>query len=311
MRKWIGVLGVLAMAMCLAASGYGAGLLVLPDSPDGTVKALADGIVRGQPGVFWKAMPHKYQEDVKGLVSDFAGRMDAQLYDKGFAVVKKAVAVLKKQKKFILGSPMMANVKVDPKAIDAKWDGAVAALEAVTTSDLSSIAKLKTLDIGAALDSTGGKLMTTMSGLSTLMPGDEYNKEFIAKLQGLQVQVLEKTADTATIRMTAPGEDPEEEEMVRVEGRWVPKEMAEEWDEGIAEAKKGLAEMTPEVFAQAKPQAMMMMSMVDTLLDQLLAANSQQAFDMVIGQAMMMVMGAAAGGGPPGAGPAPMPPPGK
>ncbi|MCP4894978.1 MAG: hypothetical protein GY911_14350, partial [Actinomycetales bacterium] len=109
MRKWIALMGALAMALCLAAPGHGAGVPVLPDSPDGTITAVADALAKGQPAILWAAMPASYQKDVTGLVQDFSARMDAQIYDKGFAVVRKAVAVLKKQQKFILASPMMAG----------------------------------------------------------------------------------------------------------------------------------------------------------------------------------------------------------
>lgn len=311
MTKWRGIAVLLAMVGCVAmlGCGDGGGSVKVPDTPDGTVKAVAEGLAAGKPQILWAAMPASYQKDVDGLVKDFAANMDAELYDKGWALAGKLVSVLKKQKAFIVASPMMAQAKLDPKKVEAKLDSTVALLDAITSSELSTIAKLKTLDIGKFLAGTGGKVMAAAKELSELTPGDEYNKEFIAGLKGLKVEVVETAADSATLNITPGGESAKKEKFVKVEGKWVPEEMATDWKEAMAEAKKSLASMTKEGMAEAKPMVMGVMAAVDTTLDQLLAADSQAKFDEAAGTAMMSIMGAMMGGGGPKPGPMPPAPP--
>jgi hypothetical protein len=79
--------------------------------------------------------------------------------------------------------------------------------------------------------------------------------------------------------MTAPGEEPEELPLTRVEGRWVPTEMAADWDVKVAAAREKLASITDEEIAQGSAQAMAVIGMVNAMLTELEAVETPEQLD--------------------------------
>jgi hypothetical protein len=105
-------------------------------------------------------------------------------------------------------------------------------------------------------------------------------------LNSVQVEIVSSEAETAVVKITVPDEDPEEVELVLVEERWVPKEMADSWADDIAKAKEELAGWDEQKIAESKVQAMMMLGMVESFLDQLAKVESSEEFDQAIGSIM-------------------------
>ncbi|HSG70767.1 MAG TPA: hypothetical protein VLA12_10155, partial [Planctomycetaceae bacterium] len=58
-------------------------------TPDGTVKAFLAALKNNQLGDIWDLLPPSYQQDVNGLVRDFGGQVDAELWDKSFALMNR------------------------------------------------------------------------------------------------------------------------------------------------------------------------------------------------------------------------------
>ncbi|MEZ4465298.1 MAG: hypothetical protein R3F43_12640 [bacterium] len=96
---------------------------------DAAIMGVMTGMTKGDPAPLWAFLPGSYQADVTALVHDFGGKLDAELYDKGFAVLGKAINVLKTKKDFILKSPIMAqamqNPMLPPEAFQKNWDAVV------------------------------------------------------------------------------------------------------------------------------------------------------------------------------------------
>src|SRR5262245_17865974 len=44
-----------------------------------------------KPVIIWRDLPPTYQQDATGLVKEFAGKMDAEVWNKTFAVLRKGV----------------------------------------------------------------------------------------------------------------------------------------------------------------------------------------------------------------------------
>ena len=90
----------------------------------------------------------------------------------------------------------------------------------------------------------------------------------------------------ATVKIEAPDEPPSEVKFKQVDGKWLPEQMVTTWDENIAKAKTSLAAVDP---AAQKAQGMAMLSMVEGVLEQLLAAKDQEAFNNVVNSVTSMV----------------------
>jgi hypothetical protein len=278
----------------LLAVGCG-GEASVPATPDGTVLACARAITENDPGVLWAALPASYQNDVTSLVHDAAAKMDAEVYDKTFVLLNKALGVMKGKKEYILElikKDATVNMMVqDTAEVEKNWSHLVELLALITDSEIKTLSSLKSLDVGRFVDRTGSEVMAKIDRLSEIAPQDDFGK-LKKTMASLKVEVVSIEGDTARISMIVEGEDsPDEESMVRVEGKWIPKDLADAWKDMIAEANKSVSEMTGEELKQQKPMIMGMMTGIETTLDQLAEAKSSEEFSQILEQLKKNMMG--------------------
>lgn len=249
-----------------------------PDTADGAAKAIVTGLSAHKPVVLWDAMPASYQKDVDGLVKEFAGKMDAELYDKGFTVAKKVIKVLKDKKDFVLGHPMVgANPLVKKDDLVKHYSDVIGLLDTLVTSDISSHAKLASFDVRKFLDNTGSAMMQQSAKLAGMAPMDPF-----AMLAKIKVEPGKAEGDKTYVKTTDPEGKVEETEFVKVEGKWIPADMSKEWKGGIEEAKKAIGGITKEEIAKQKMQAMAMLAKAEGVIDTLAKADSQEAFNQAV-----------------------------
>lgn len=292
--KRVSVLAVVAMATIMGCSGAKAKL----DTPDGAIRNMQESVINNRPEQLFTAMPASYQADINALVADAAKRMDPELWSEATGLLKQAVGLLKSKRSLILASPMMASVpnKAD---VEKNWDTGVTLLQALVNSEFTSIERLRQGNVEGLLAKDGAALMTQMTRLMENSQSAEAGKE-LAKFKAMKVSVVSTGADTSVVKVEAPDEEPENIEMVKVEGVWIPKDMADGFKQGIAEARKNLAtiDFTSEEGKQKKTMAMMQMGMIKPMLAQLEAAKTQEDMQAVFGGVMMMMMGGMQQGGP-------------
>ncbi len=288
--KRVSVLAVVAMmATITGCSGSKTQL----DTPDGAIRNLQESVVNNRPEQLFKAMPASYQADINGLVADAAKRMDTDLWNESTGLLKQAVGLLKSKRDLLLASPMMASVpnKAD---VEKNWDTAVMLLQALVNSEFTSIERLRQGNVEGLLAKDGAALMAQMTRLmENSQQSAEAGKE-LAKFKAMTVSVVSTGADTAVVKVEAPDETPENIDMVKVEGVWIPKDMADGFKQGIAEARKNLAtiDFTTEEGKQKKTMALMQMGAIKPMLTQLEAAKTQEDLQGAMGMFMMLMMGA-------------------
>lgn len=248
----------------------------------------------GDVAAVWAHLPESYQKDINGLVHQFAGNMDKELWDKVFTVASKASKLLSEKQDFIIGSKMTATLSEKP---DAKVLEAFSKIiTPVVDSDLSDLEKVKTMDVGVFLAETIPGIKKQLEELERLKPEIKEVTKAMNSIKEAKVELVKEEGDVATFKLTIDG-DTKEVKAFKVEGKWVPEDMKNDWSKEIAKAKKGLDEMaTGDQLSKMKEQAMPMLEMVDGTLDKLLASESQEDFDKTIQGFMMSMMG----GGPVG-----------
>jgi hypothetical protein len=266
----------------LLAVGLPALAVDIPSTPDGTVRAVAEGLADRHPEVLWQALPPTYQKDITELTHAFAERMDPTVWEAAFALGSRTAGLLRDKKDIILSSSMAQAAGEEQERIENGWDEMVSMFDSFFNSGVSSLDTLKTIDWEQYIATTGKDLMDLAAEKSKADGDDTFDREFTQKLRQAKVEVISSEGDSATLRMTAPDEEPEEMELTRVEGRWVPSDMAEEWDTNVAEAKAKLAAMTDEEIEQGSMQAMMMIGMVDGVLAQLETVETAEEFDQAL-----------------------------
>lgn len=267
------------------------------DGPDSFVRSAVKA-AEGEPQALWTALPESYQKDVQGLLQSFAGGMNEQLWNDGFKIAQKTVKVLETKRELILGHPRLKGVLTDDEVAKG-WDPAVRVLSALVNSDIKSLEGVKKLDVekflGGPVASMLEDAMKTAELAAAKMPGPDAKEltSFRSKLKTAKISVEKKDGDTATVKIEVEGEEPELQEMVRVEGKWIPKELADQWPGAIAQAKLAVAALKigPETVVQFN----MMKGMIDPVLDGLLQAKTQEEFDAQIAAVMKALGGRGAG----------------
>ncbi len=263
----------------------------IPDTPDGTVLAVAKAIKNGHPEILWTALPESYRADIMEITRGFAEKMDPAVYDRGFALLMRAVEVLDDRKEIILGSETFASTGADAEEIRAALASTQAVTAILKASEIATVAGLSTVDWEQFLATTGAQLIETASAIDAGEGDNPFDE-----LESLTVETIDVTDDRATLRISSADHEPEDVELVRVEGRWVPAEMADEWPQFMEDARQGLAEMTPENMAAQKTQIMMVFGMVDGLIEQIASLQTPEEFDAAIGPMLAPFMGGASMG---------------
>ena len=299
MKSWL-VAGLFAASLLPAYAGD-ANL----DSPDGTVRAVLEGIQQSQLGVFWQVLPSSYQSDINGLVREVAAKIDADIYNQGLGLAGKATVILKDKKSFFLNHPMLGAIPPDAEFTKAdianNWDSVVNTLHILLNSELSNITSMRTLDMGLFLSGTLSKVMQEAYASSAI--------PFPIDLKEVKVELVSVTEGEAIIKVIPPAGckdssgNPcvaEEKRMTRFEGKWLPSEMVTGWQADVEQAKAKIAMMDKRQLDQMKPQILGALAMADGLLSQVGKAATQNEFNTAISSIVGLVMG------PPGAGPAPV-----
>lgn len=257
----------------------------IPDAPDAAIEMIAKELAEGNGGILWKAMPASYQDDLNSIVRIAGAKVDPELYNKSFALIGRLAEVADKQKTFILNTELGGKQPEEQIAkVEAAWPSIIGSVATITSSPLASVEGLQAFEGQAFFDNTVSKLIAYIEDLAIL--SGEPNP-----LQLGTVEVLESAEDTAVLEMTSPNGSVETEAFTKVEGRWVPTEMATEWAASMVEAKVQLESISPEQIAQNKPQMMGVLAMAEGILTQIEAAETQEQFDQALQGAMMPLMG--------------------
>ncbi len=264
------------------------------EGPVAVVEGVVEGLKENQPVVLWEALPASYQDDVAEVVHLFAEQMDEELYDRGFALLESVVGVLKSKKEFFLNGPYMTE-ESNRAEVEAKLEAATGVFDILLDSEISQLAVLKQLDVKRFIQTTGNKLMSHLAEMSK-----ETDDDIQVHLEGFKAELIEKENEEGIVvlRFSMPDEESEEVEFVKVEGKWIPLDLAEEWADGIVEAKANLlkqSDMTDEEKEKSKAQMIGMLMMFEGMVEQVNGINTQEEFDAMIGQLggmfMMSMMG--------------------
>src|SRR5581483_10484592 len=96
--------------------------------PDTAIRLALNGIKKGRLEQAYDFLPFSYQQEIDGLLQSFATRMDPDLWNELFAVLRKGVDVLKTKKEFVL--PLVQQFALGPRGnephaaerLETNWD---------------------------------------------------------------------------------------------------------------------------------------------------------------------------------------------
>ncbi len=272
-----------------------AGSLLAQEPADATVRHVLEGLQEQRPQVLWQALPASYQRDLQGLIHDFAEQADAELWNLTFSLLGKSVRVLDEKREFVFDQPMISARLQEIDKPDQTYDAVLQLLSTLTSSELADIEKLRRLEPEAFLSGTVSTFLRQLRDLQDVLPGVSTP---VDELDDSEVALVSSSGGSAVVRITSGGET-EDRPFVLVEGKWVPEELAEEWDQNMAEARAQIAELAARQRAPETEQVVATMRSMEGLLDRLLAAQTREEFDdsmqQLVGTVMFQAMSLGAG----------------
>ena len=206
-------------------------------------------------------LPPSYQADVNTLVHDFAGKMDTEIWSTSFNLLVKVANLLKSKKMLILS---LDGVKRTPQIESIKhWDAIASGIHDIASSEVADLSKLKQTDVRGLLESA--------SNVFRRMP--------LPRFGDVNVVTVKSDSNTATLsyRETIDA-NPKQVEFVLIEGKWLPKSIADGWSSGVADAKAMLEEL-PHQISAVKPEAMRQIDAIGEMIEQLQSAKTSDEFN--------------------------------
>lgn len=281
-------LGALLLSGCGEPNGAANASVTIPEEPAAAIETIAKELAAGNGGVLWQAMPATYQTDVNAIAQLAGSKVDAEVYDQSFGLIGRLADVADKKKEFILNTELGGEQPAEQIAkVEAAWPSIIGFVRTLANSPIASSAGLQSFDGQTFFSGTVSELLAYSENLSSI------NEEAmsLSAFNDVVVKALESSENAATLEMTAPDGTVETEDFTKVDGRWVPTEMAADWQATMASARTQLEGITAEQIAQTKPQVIQVITMLDGVLNQIEAAETQEQFDQALQGAMMPLMG--------------------
>jgi hypothetical protein len=262
--------------------------VTIPDSPDGAVLAVAEALQNNHAEALWTALPESYQQDITEITQALSEKMDPDVYDRAFATVMRAIEVLDDRKEIILASETFKSSGADADDLRLTLSNSLVFTDILKASEVATVAGLGSVNWEQFLATTGNEFIKQVAAIES-PEGDNP----LDSLDSLKVETIEVSENRAMLRISSDDHEPEDVEMAKVEGHWIPAELADDWDRSIEEARQNLAEITPETMAAQKTQIMMVFGMADGLIEQVASLQTPEEFDAAIGPMLAPYIGGA------------------
>lgn len=258
----------------------------VPDAPDKVVLEAVAAMKEGNLIKIYAMLPDSYQKDVQTILGTVTAKMDKEIYEKVFALLPKLIEVVKKDENLAKQTgPFMPLVEEFVKLLE--------------TSKLNTYEGFKGLDVAGFLAEHGKAYYDF--GWKVAIEMDKEGAEGTKKmLDTVKAEVKGEIKGDAAIVLVTVGDDSDEMAFVKVDGKWIPKDLAENWAKGKEKAAKNVEEAMAK-FDKNKEQVKLQLKGLENAL-------AKGDAGMLTGMAGML-MGGGMGGPPPARDPEPAPEP--
>ncbi len=212
-------------------------------------------------------LPPSYVADIDTVVQAFANSMDAELFAEAITFADRVVKIAEAQKPVIADLATQMGVPLPKDDIVKIIDGLAQTWGMINAAGLTKLETLKTFKTEKFIAESLPKMIDHMVKVANDTSSKQLFDQGLMVLAMASVTVKEEAEDTAVVVIDVAG-DKEEVKLVKVEGKWVPEDMAKEWKKGIEEAKAGIVEMKAEL-EKGKVEMMAQIKQASVILDQI------------------------------------------
>lgn len=258
------------VGLCVVASGgcskQEPNVTVCPESSvtaDAAIRDVLVGLGQQKLVALWQFLPASFQNDVRVLVRDFSDRLDEKSWEPFVITTQKARTVLSQLAK--RSAKPGDTLSESDQQLVSQLQALEKILGILSDSELSSPAKLKTLDVERLVANVGDRVLESLP-TGTLDGG-------FAQFREVKIEQLESQGDGALLSVQWPGQEPTQHKFVRVEDRWIPQTLAEAWPTEFPKLREQVLAWADELRANPEPWHTRLRE-IDQLLDELAATKS-------------------------------------
>lgn len=236
----------------------------------GAVEMALEGFRTGHLEIAFDFLPPSYQQDVNGLVHRFAVEVDPKLWSQAVSLLDRGNLVLQKKKDILL--PMLSPQQ-DRDQFSETWDEFTRAAELMIHGRFSHLDELRRADVRELLRTDVGRTIRRLMTLSVVANPGTPNP--LNDLGLVQIDLVEANDSTARVRITPPNQtDVEPTDFVRVEGKWIPKSLADGWPDTMNNLRQFIRLWSRDAMTPEKDRVREILTVCDRVLDQMLAAET-------------------------------------
>lgn len=267
------------------ANGREEGILIFPDEPVLALELITRELAEGNGGIIWDAMPASYQNDINSVAHLLAEKVDAELYNKIFYLIRRIIDVANKQEKFIFNTNFGDKISEENLVkVEAAWSPIIGLTKCLSRSSIANADGLKSFDGQSFFGSTVSSLIRYTTDI-VLSSGGKKPFEYSS------IDLLESNNKRTILGLTSASGTVQRMEFTNLQGRWIPTNISSEWVKTMAEFKRKLEAINPEELAKNKPRLIALIAMLEGVLKQMDMAETQVQFDLSLQRAVLPLVG--------------------
>lgn len=267
------------------ANGREEGILIFPDEPVLALELITRELAEGNGGIIWDAMPASYQNDINSVAHLLAEKVDAELYNKIFYLIRRIIDVANKQEKFIFNTNFGDKISEENLVkVEAAWSPIIGLTKCLSRSSIANAEGLKSFDGQSFFGSTVSSLIRYTTDI-ILSSGGKKPFEYSS------IDLLESNNKRTILGLTSASGTVQRMEFTNLQGRWIPTNISSEWVKTMAEFKRKLEAINPEELAKNKPRLIALIAMLEGVLKQMDMAETQVQFDLSLQRAVLPLVG--------------------
>ena len=267
------------------ANGREEGILIFPDEPVLALELITRELAEGNGGIIWDAMPASYQNDINSVAHLLAEKVDAELYNKIFYLIRRIIDVANKQEKFIFNTNFGDKISEENLVkVEAAWSPIIGLTKCLSRSSIANAEGLKSFDGQSFFGSTVSSLIRYTTDI-VLSSGGKKPFEYSS------IDLLESNNKRTILGLTSASGTVQRMEFTNLQGRWIPTYISSEWVKTMAEFKRNLEAINPEELAKNKPRLIALIAMLEGVLKQMDMAETQVQFDLSLQRAVLPLVG--------------------
>ena len=262
------------------------------EDPSLAVRRVLQGVQDGNAAAIWTFLPSRYQRQINALVRNFAGKMDAKIWNRTFVSLKRLVDIARTKKGLLIDNPGLPLRELDQKQLDENWPALLELFDTLLTSELKDVKTLATFDGKAFSAGTGTQFLKQLRAISSNEQGDP-----LGQLADSQITVVDRTSDQARLRIgeaePTEGEEPPPlppSQFIVIDGQWFPSDLSAALDETLRLGNDSIAAMPEAGTAASRKKWLAVLDALDTSATALEKADSPDAFNKALADAQLAVI---------------------